>query len=231
MSGYVLYWHPQTSSYAPHVVLEEIGVNYETKFVDYEASEQKSESFLAINPNGMLPVLLLEDGRSVYESAAIVMYLSDRHSEANLAPGLSEPDRPFYNQWLFYLSSMVFQTYTRYYQSDRYSTDPTNSHPIREQAARDLVHRWQIVDRALMGKSWLLGSRFSVCDIYMQMLTLWHLPREGHDPNSSPMLSDAFFDRFENVTRVAAAVGERPATKKIMALYPQQDYFSSTCQA
>ena len=224
--SYLLYWHPLTSSFGPHLVLEELGVPYTLKLVDYDRGEHTSQEFLQINPNGMLPVLALPDGEIAYESAAIVAYLVERHPEAGLAPPAASSDRAFFYQWLFYMSSMVFQTYTRYFQSDFFSTRASEVSGIRERALQDLEKRWQILDRALEGRAWLLGDRASACDLYLHMMTRWHAPQSAIEPDS-PTLADAFFDRFPNVLRVSQTVAERPAVAKIAKLYPRQDYFAA----
>jgi len=213
---------------APHVVLEEIGVDYETELIDIDTGEHKSERFLKVNPYGRVPALLLEDGTPVSESAGITMYLADKHPQAGLAPAISDPDRPLYNQWLFFFASMLYQTYTRHNRSHRFSSNPADAPNIRERAGKDLLHWWQVIDEVLKDRLWLLGDRFSACDIYMHMLTLWHVPRHLYDPNVSTLPSEAFFERFENVRRTAAAVAQRPAVQKIMALYPQEIYQTPT---
>ncbi|NER27402.1 MAG: glutathione S-transferase family protein [Symploca sp. SIO1C4] len=226
MAEYKLYWHPLTSSFAPHAILEEIGLDYEAQLVNLEAGEHKTESFLKVNPNGLLPALLLGNGCTMYESAGMVMYLADKHPEAAISPLVSDKDRHLFNQWLFYLSSMIYQTYTRYYYWKRFSTDPIDAPKIREKAAQDLGPRWQVIDDALKDKPWLIGERFSACDIYMQMMTIWHIPRQLYNPDSSPLPSESFFDQFKNITRTAAKVSQRPAVKKIIDLYPPEGYLN-----
>ena len=226
MAQYTLYWSPLTSSFAPHAVLEEIGVDYELKWVDYKAKEHKSESFRKINPNGWLPVLLLESGKIMYESAAIVMYLTDRHPEAGIAPLVCDPDRHLYNQWLFYMSIQLYQSYSHCFYGRRFSIEPTDALAIRDRGAEDLVKYWQVIDDALQDRPWLIGDRFSTCDIYMLMLTKWHIPRGLDVPNLSPALYDNFFERFQNITHTVAEVLKRPAVKKILDLYPSSGYAS-----
>ena len=82
MATYTLFWHPRVSSLAPQAVLEEVSVDYDMRRIDVESREQKSEAYLRINPNGLLPALLLEDGSPIFESAGIVMYLADHYPEA-----------------------------------------------------------------------------------------------------------------------------------------------------
>jgi glutathione S-transferase len=227
MTNYILYWNPLTSSFAPHAVLEEIGVNYETHLVDIEAGEHKTENFLKVNPNGLLPALSLGNRHTMYECAGIVMYLADKHPEAALSPSVSDPERSLFNQWLFYMSSMIYQTYTRYYYWERFSTDPADAPKIREKAAQDLKSRWQIIDDALKDNPWLIGNQFSACDIYMQMMTIWHIPDELYDPTLSPLPPESFFNQFKNIIRTATKVAQRPTVQKIIALYPSKAYLSS----
>lgn len=223
MASYTLYWNTFTVSFAPHTVLEEIGLDYEAKWIDFESKEQKSDSFLQINPNGFLPVLLLEDGNPMYESAGMVMYLADRYPDSGLAPAVSDRDRYLYNQWLFYLPFQIYQTYTRCYDSSKFSTDPADGLRIRDLGAQDLQKYWKIIDDALQDRAWLIGDRFSACDIYMLMMTRWHIPRQYEIPNLLPVFYADFFEQFPNITRVVQKVAERPAVQRVMELYPIED--------
>ncbi|NES22552.1 MAG: glutathione S-transferase family protein [Symploca sp. SIO3E6] len=224
MAKYTLYWSPLTSSFAPHVVLAEIGVDYELKLVDFERQEHKSESFLKLNPNGLVPVMLLENGSPMYESAAMVMYLADSYPEVGLSPSLSDPERYLYNQWLFYMSIEIYPAVDYCFKPEFISTDPSPSSQagIRQRAGEKMIKCWKILDQALQDKLWLVGDRFTVCDIYMLMMTLWHIPKQFHIPNLPLVLYDDFFKQFKNVSRNVAATAEHPTVKKIMKLYPPE---------
>ena len=71
--------------------LEEIGADYELSLVDTSAGQHRSPEYLRINPNGLLPTLVTQDGAALCESAAILLYLCDRHPEAKLAPEPRDP--------------------------------------------------------------------------------------------------------------------------------------------
>ena len=88
---YVLYWHPDSSSLAPMAVLEETGAAYEAVRIDIVAGENFSPDYKKIHPYGRVPALMLPDGRAVFESAGLVMYLADCHREAGLAPAPARP--------------------------------------------------------------------------------------------------------------------------------------------
>ena len=87
-----LHYHPGNASFTPHVLLHEIGAPFELQLVDRAQGAHKSPAYLALNPNGLIPVLV--DGDLVlYETAAIALHLCDTHPAAELAPALGTADR------------------------------------------------------------------------------------------------------------------------------------------
>lgn len=99
---YRLYWHPWSSSCAPMAVLEELGVNFDLHEVDYDGGENLSAEYRRFQPLGLIPALVIDETRSMFESAAIILYLCDRHIEAGLAPSTEDDDRHLYLQWMFF---------------------------------------------------------------------------------------------------------------------------------
>lgn len=201
---YQLYWYKAASSLAPMAVLEESGAAYEAVEIDAAVGEHKGAAYREIHPLGLIPALRLPDGRTVFESAGIVMFVADRHPEAGIAPEPVSADRAFYNQWLFYLADTLYPTYNRYYWAARFSTDPADSERIKARCTKLLVNQWEVVERALDGQDWLVGDGCTAADIYMQMITTW-------DANPT-----AFRKRCPNVTRVAEATAARPGVARAL---------------
>src|SRR5580692_9534611 len=105
-SVYHLHYFPANANAAPHMLLEEIGVQYNLVLVDRAKNAQKSKEYLKINPNGRIPALI--DGDLVlFESAAIVLHLVDRHPEAGLAPKVGTQERAKFYQWLTFLTNSL----------------------------------------------------------------------------------------------------------------------------
>ena len=206
---YRLYWCPFTASLAPMAVLEEIGVGYEAELVDTAKGGQKSPDYLALNPCGLVPAITLHDGRTMFESAAIVMHLCDRHPAAGLAPALDDPQRPLYYQWILYLADTPQPNYRRIYYPERFSADDADLEGIRTRGVADLLANWKIVDDALADGAWLLGERFSACDIYMLMLTTWFEPPE------------ALYETHPNIARCAQLTATRPAVARALTRHGQ----------
>ena len=172
---YTLYWHPYASSLAPMAVLEEVGVPFELHRVDSEGGECDSAEYRRIQPLGLIPALRLADGSSMFEASAIVQYLSDRHGPGKLAPSVEDPDRARYLQWMHYMAGTVYPTYNRYYWPPEYSAHADGITTLREHLGTIVLEQWQVIEDALQKEGpWMLGQRFSACDIYLQMMTTWH---------------------------------------------------------
>jgi len=70
-----LYFAPGSSSMAAHIALHEIGVPFESRPLSFARREQRAPEFLALNPEGKVPTLII-DGRPLTEVAAILLYLA-----------------------------------------------------------------------------------------------------------------------------------------------------------
>src|SRR5579859_5214346 len=103
---YTLHYYPANANAAPHMLLEEIGVKYELSLVDRTVDGQKSPEYIKINPNGRIPTLV-DDGRAIFEAAAIVLHLVDRHPNAGFAPAIGTAERAQFYQWLAFLTNSL----------------------------------------------------------------------------------------------------------------------------
>src|SRR5579862_7205522 len=84
-----LYFAPGASSMAPHIALHETGAPFEGRPISFKRDENKTEAFLAINPLGQVPVLVV-DGRPLTEVAAILYYVARTYPAADLLPDGAE---------------------------------------------------------------------------------------------------------------------------------------------
>ena len=101
-----LYYHPYSRASSVVWMLEEVGVDYELRFVDFLAGAHKAPDFLQMNPMGKLPTL--EDGNLVVtESAAIGLYLADRYAAGRLAPPIEDAKRGTYYRWSLFAPSVI----------------------------------------------------------------------------------------------------------------------------
>ena len=114
-----LHYYPSTASMVPHILLEEIGAPYERVLVNRTQNAHKSPAYLALNPNGLIP--LFTDGELVlYETAAICLHLCDTHPQAGLAPALGSPQRAHFYKWLMWLTNTLQSTLIVYFYPERW---------------------------------------------------------------------------------------------------------------
>jgi glutathione S-transferase len=77
-------------------------------------------------------------------------------------------------KWLFYLSNTVYPSTTRIWHPERFTTTPEYEPSVKEQAKLTIMDQCQGIDTYLEKEGpYLLGDRFSACDIYLQMITTW----------------------------------------------------------
>jgi len=200
---YQLYYASGSAAFAPQMVLEEIGADYRLIEVDISKDKPRDPDFLKLNPNGWVPVLV--DGDLVmHESAAIVMYLADRHAEAGLAPPLGDALRGRYYQWLVYMADCLQVAYQMNYYPERHSMDDGRVPDIVAKGRERLARVWSYMDDALDPGPYLLGDQFSACDLYVAMLVTWHPDYES------------FLAEVPNVARCVERVFQRPAVQRAM---------------
>lgn len=202
---YTLFYSPGSASMAPHAMLEEIGANYALKRIDISGDKPREPEYLKLNPLGRVPTLAVAGGETIYESAAITLYLADRHPEAKLAPAVTDPLRGLYYQWLMHLTNTLQDAYLLVFYPDRNTMRPDQAPGIKDKALTRVDAVWSNLDQALAKRGpYLLGDGISAADIYMHMLFTWHEPPGTLGP------------RFRHVNRCAELVAERPAVKRML---------------
>ncbi|WP_426690128.1 glutathione S-transferase family protein [Rhodanobacter ginsengiterrae] len=174
---YTLYYAPGSASMLVHLALLEIGAPHTLERIDIEAGQQRSAAYLAINPNGVVPTLVI-DGVPHGEAAALAMLLVERHPEPALAPAPGSSRRADYLQWMFYLANNLQPLFRQwFYPGDHL---PEAADTIKQAARIGIEKCWSHVDAQLAAHGpYMLGDSFSVVDLYALMLMRWsrNMPR------------------------------------------------------
>jgi glutathione S-transferase len=167
-----LYYSPGSASMLVHWLLIETGEPHRLQLVDTAAQAQKSADYLALNPNGVVPTLVI-DGAPHYEAAAMAMLLAERNPQANLAPAFDDPRRADYLQWMFNLANMVQPLFRQWWYPHEPAGD-ANVAAVHEYCAARIEAQWQRIDDHLGAHGpFLLGNTACVADFYLTMLMRW----------------------------------------------------------
>ena len=162
-----LYFCPGTSSMAAHIALHEVGAPLESRPLSLAKKENRTPAYLAINPEGKVPVLLI-DGRPLTEVAAILFYLAKRFPEAGLLPQADTEAEAQAISWMSFIAATV--------------------HPARRQGIEHARGVYAIADTRLGNREWAL-DHYSIADIHLFRL-YWRFrnsldPAPGEFPNLS----------------------------------------------
>jgi glutathione S-transferase len=171
-----LHYYPGNASFAPHLLLEELGAAFELQYVDRTKGAHKSAAYLKLNPNGLIPVLV--DGDLVlYETAAICLHIADTHPQAGLAPALGTPERAQFYKWLAWLTNTLQAAIIIYYYPERWMKEgnAAGAAELKAQAEAKIGGMLDQLDAhfAVHGKDWFLGERYSALDPYAFLMCRW----------------------------------------------------------
>ena len=168
----VLYGSQSTASLVVHWLLIELGIAHELKMLDFDKHEQKSPEYLAINPQGRVPTLMI-DSQVLTESAAIAMHLADLHPQANLAPAVGTLQRAAYYRWMFFCAYTLMPAYRGWFYPDEPAGEE-NIDKVKASSRAALEAAWQQVSEHLEANGpYLLGEQRSAADFVLTMLMRW----------------------------------------------------------
>jgi glutathione S-transferase len=152
----VLYHHPYSRAATVLWMLEELGVEYQLRFVDFLSGAHKTPELVALNPMGKLPILTDGD-QVVTEVAAIGLYLADRYALGRLAPMPGDPQRGTYLRWSLFAPSVIEPSATA--KANDWPAKPSQVGWGTAESVSDSI------EFALRGRQYLLGDTFSMADL------------------------------------------------------------------
>jgi glutathione S-transferase len=207
MSSLRIYGIARTRAFRALWVANELGLDHEHLPLEIGEAGAKSPEFLAINPNGRLPVIV-DDGFVLFESLAITLYLAKKHGDGTLYPGTLEGEAKAW-QWSFWAIAEVDRGVNIWsLHAVRLPPEERNS-ALREEALRVIAKPFEILDAALARQPYLLGADFTVADL-----------------NVAAVISRAFDMDLSHVPLLKTWLTrclERPAARAALALKDKAD--------
>lgn len=166
MSKIDFYTNPMSRGQIARWALHEVGADYDQHLLDY-GTTMKAPEYLAINPLGKVPAII-HDGKVVTECAAICAYLADAFPEAGLQPASDE--RADYYRWMFFASGPLESAITNRHMK----WEPTTEQEMMA-GYGSYDKAVAALERALSGKDFICGKRFTAADIYVGAQVDWGL--------------------------------------------------------
>ena len=172
----------KTCSIGIHVLMEEIGQPYDLKIVDFSKKEQKEPEYLAINPKRKVAALVRDDGSVVTEFTSIAMALAYAHPEANLMPiDDAEGMVRTVEAMDFAIGTIHMLSWRMFRRPDAYSDIPEAIEQLKVRGKDAMMAAFDVVDKDLEGREWLVGDRFSAADAALYYNEFWAVDVGGWD--------------------------------------------------
>jgi glutathione S-transferase len=209
---YTLYYSPGSASMCVHQALIETNAEYRLIRVDLEAGGQRDPAYLKLNPNGVVPTLLIDDV-PFSESAALLMTIATRHPQAGLAPAETSSSRIAWYQWIVYLANASQPAFRTWFYPGDISDDPDTQALLMPATRRKIESVWARIDPHLAAQGpYLLGAEFSAADLMLIMLMRWsrNMPRPATE--------------WPALRQYAARMKDRPSWKQLYALEGLSDW-------
>ena len=146
---------------------------YEIDEIPYGEPGPGRDRLLARNPLGQVPTLVLPDGSTMTESAAIFLHVADLVPDAGLAPAATDPARPAFLRWLIFIAAAIYPTFAYGDEPSRWVTDKDAGAELRRRTLEVRKAHWRQIGGQISPSPWFLGRQFSALDIYVGAMTQW----------------------------------------------------------
>ncbi len=167
-----LYYAPGTASLVVHWLLLELEVPHTLHKLDTEANDHKQPEYLALNPAGVIPTLVI-DGQPICEAAAIALHLADAYPAKGFAPAPGTIERAAYYQWMFVCANTLQPAYRAWFYPEE-PAGAANADASKQAARARIEATWARLDAylAVRGPN-LLGVPVTTVDFMVTMLMRW----------------------------------------------------------
>ncbi|MBR0832984.1 glutathione S-transferase N-terminal domain-containing protein [Bradyrhizobium manausense] len=205
-----LYFSPMACSLACRMALMEAGLDarYHQVHLWTKKLAEGDGDFRDIAPKGAVPVLVLENGERLTESASVLQYIADVKPESGLAPPAGDVDRYRLQEWLSFIGTEIHKAFL--FPTFWYKDDASLAKPRARIAQTLSVPSARLVDR-----EFLVGRCFTVADAHLTWALLLLRPA-GVDIAQWPSLS-AYLGRMQARPAVRDAIATEMALRKAMA--------------
>jgi glutathione S-transferase len=198
-----LYYSAGSCSASCHIALEEAGMSYTPVEVSWDKNQNVSE-LQKLNPLGVAPVAVLDDGKVLTQNIAILEMIADKMPGSHLLAEKGTWERANTLSWLSFVASDLHKAFGPLFRLDSVAKTDSSREDIRTFALNDINGYLAHVDKNLEGKDYITGKTFTVADCYLFVVTSWckflKIPT----------------DSYKNLTQYMTRVYQRPAVQRVL---------------
>jgi glutathione S-transferase len=199
-----LFYKAGTCSLAPHIVMTELNMVFETESVDLATKQCVSGDFRKINPKGSVPALRMDNGEILTEGSIISQYLADQKMDSGLIPKYGTLERYRCLEMMNFIATEVHKSFSPLFGADRIVKNVEGKTEMKMYYVEALKTKVALVSEKLGSNDFLMGKQFTIADAYLFTVLGWS-KHVGLDLSA-----------WSNVTSYMNRVSERPAVMKAM---------------
>ena len=166
------YMTPGSCSTGIHILLEECGLVFEAYVVNLLAGDQYKKDYLAINPKGSVPALVLDDGSALTEFSAIAWWLARSYPKRQLLPEDIAGEVRALGIMNYAVYTLHTQGFARVFTTERFSPSSSDHESVKAQGRQIIDQGFAIINRELAGRDYV-GDHFGIADAALFYVEFW----------------------------------------------------------
>lgn len=170
--GKKFYMTPGSCSTGIHILLEECGLVFEAYIVNLLAGDQYKPDYLAINPKGSIPALVLDDGSALTEFSAIAWWLARSYPQRQLLPTTLAGEVRALGLMNYAVHTLHTQGFARIFTTERFAPSSGDHASVKVRGRQIIDQGFAIVDHELAGREYV-DERFGIADAALFYVEFW----------------------------------------------------------
>ena len=186
----VVYGASGSGSMPVEAALTLMGVPHQVVEAPTWEGEAERDKVAPVNPMRQIPALVLPSGEVLTESAAILLWLTEQHPQAGLAPPPGDPKRAQFLRWMSFIPGAIYSMYWVRDVPSRLAGDGEAAQAlILDRTAERIADCWRMMESQIEPGRFLLGDRLTVLDLYVTVVSRWR-PRRDRFADAAPRMAE-----------------------------------------
>jgi glutathione S-transferase len=199
-----LYYSSGSCSMSCHIGLEEAGLAHTAIQIDFDKQTKDLDEALKLNPLGVVPVIVTDQGKTLTQNAAILEFIADAKPSSHLLAASGTFERAETMAWLSFVASDLHKSFGPLFQIQAVTANEAGQKDVRTWAETNVKKYLAHVDQNLTGRDYICGKQFTVADAYLYTVVGWC------------KYVNIKTDEFKNLNAYMNRVTERPAVQRVL---------------
>jgi GST-like protein len=180
---FTVYGARGSGSVAVEAALTLMGVRYRVVDADPWGDAAALDALERVSPLRQVPVLELPDGRTMTESAAILLWFGDTREGRRFAPPLNDPNRPAYLRWMVYIPAAIYPMYAIKDNVASWVSGGECQVELTSRTIDRISACWKVMDAEVEPSPFIFGGQPTFLDLYVSVVSRWTPGRDAFIEN------------------------------------------------